>query len=748
MEAARMRLQSSHRPWLRLHFSTWVFLALPAALLALANIPGEYRLHWHTGKPMGCEHGWPCAWLVRHSEDLWALTRDVCYIDAAGLAADTFTALAILSCVVAAVEWRRRRRHSVWQFTLADWMVAVSVVGLPLADAANQRREFAEFNRELVAANESFYGDVQLDLPSWLQELLPDNDSVYRLAWWLARCRIGDVRCDLPVDANQIRLLRSFLEIDPDQARIELCSPSSADVSEAPPAFDPVALRSLTKLRHLTLERADEEVAACLDALHELRSLELDEECGALSEAAVHLKGLRQLRFLSATHDCLGDAGIAAIATLRTLEDLSISGASDADLAPLAALKRLRYLTLRDGSVTDAGLAHLAACTQLEELDLSGCRITGTGLAALKRLRRLRRLDVDRSDLTDDGLAGIRCLSALRELYLRGTAVEGPGLAHLGGLSRLRVLDLSDTDLDDKGFAFLPQHPRLEELSVNFTRVSEKGISAVYRTPRLKELSLMHTRFASFRGFDLNRLPELQLLLFDGSRAPRENMILLLAARPELEFSRGWRSCGLFPPRFPEQSAYARDRAAKDIRPVSLIVADIDMGDRELASMCGLPRLDAVCLQSTGVTDRGLAALLEFEDLTLVDLTKSPVGDAGLVYLAKLPRLTALDLSYTDVTPTGIARLAAFPALEQVTLDASQLTDEAMAGLEQIPKLKRLSINGDFGLWGKRYRAARRFDLFLEQLQAELPEVVVSAKDCDTWTFNQGKWTLADSADG
>ena len=65
MNAARTRFETSLRPWLRLHLSTWLLLLMPAAWLMLANIPGEHRHDWHNREVIGCEHGWPCTWLVR-----------------------------------------------------------------------------------------------------------------------------------------------------------------------------------------------------------------------------------------------------------------------------------------------------------------------------------------------------------------------------------------------------------------------------------------------------------------------------------------------------------------------------------------------------------------------------------------------------------------------------------------------------------------------------------------------------------
>ncbi|HEV3339742.1 MAG TPA: hypothetical protein VG125_05280 [Pirellulales bacterium] len=736
MDAARC-FETSRRSWLRLHFSTWLLLLMPGTVLMLANIPGEYRLDWHNRKAIGCEHGWPCVWLVRQRldgrlEDLWALTRDVCYVNAVGLTIDVLTAIAVLASLAAATEWRRRRRHRMCQFTLADWLVVVTIVGWLLAHVADRREKLYHVDRAVKAAGGAL-DDLEIDLPTWLHELSPDTEYVYQLAWCLGWCNVGVVDCEMPADETGMSILPPLLDLWPEHIKVTVCSqPRSRD--DGPPiAFDPSALRSLAKLRHMTLEQADEEVLDCLDSLTELRSLEFGEECDPLGEAAVvHLKGLTNLRFLSVTRNCLGDAGIAAVAKLTSLETLSLTGASDVDLAELATLKHLRYLTLRDSTVTDAGLAASATHRQLEVIEVSGSLITGDGLAPLVHLRRLRKLDLNGSTLTDGGLASIGGISSLRELHLRNTPIAGPGLAHLGALSRLWRLDLSDTDIDDNGLAFLPELPALEELSLNFTRVTEKGISAFYRVPKLKALSLVYTRVANFRDFDLHRLPELKLFEFDGSRAGREEMVKLLAARPGLEFRRG-RSCGMFPPGFAWQLAHARELAAKNIRPIILAVEGVEVGDQELASLRGLLRLDALCLRLTRVTDLGLAALLQFNELATIDLTGAPVSDAGLAYLARLPRLRAIDLSYTDVTAAGIIRLADFPALQAVSLDPSQITDEVILGLKRIPGLKHLAINGDFGLWGKKYRAARTFEAFINQLRAHLPQIDVSGKDHEFW---------------
>lgn len=729
------RIERNHarfcgRPWRRPHLSTWLFLVLPGTVVALAMIPGEPATVFDNSM---CEHGWPCTWLSRQGFDgrepaPWTLTEDVAYLDCLGLAADLCVAALIMTLIAAAVEWRRRRRRRVLQFTVGDVLAVMLVASVPLKIVAERRAALERF-RAVANGEEPTW---ETALPAWVPDWLYDSDVVCEAIFWLAAVRPDDERFDLPAVQPQLRAIRSLLDCGAQNIVVTVKNQQRSDNTTSD-RFDPCALRSLVGLQHLVLERADDDVLDCLDSLSELRSLAFDDGCGPISRrGAVRLKGLSKLRVLRASRKCLGDDGIAAVASLNALEDLSLNGATDDDLVQLSGLSRLRFLSLFETSVTDAGLARLAPLSRLQRLQLSGYRICGAGMAPLASLPRLAVLDFRGSGVTDTGLAGLEQFTSLQLLYLSDTPITGSGLSHLAGFRELRQLDLSQTDIDDYGVAFLPTLPALEKLSLNFTRVTERGLSATYRSSKLKELSLKYTRVARFRDFKLKRLPELELLEFAGSRAGREELGRMLAARPSLEFARG-RSCGLHAPGFAWQLAHAHELAAKDVRPIVIAAEGIDVGDRELASLCGLPRLNTLCLPLTRVTDHGLTALLEFYELATLDLSGAAISDAGLAHLANLPKLTALDLAYTDVTTAGLIRLADFPALQIVSLDPSQITDEVISGLKSIPGLKRLSVNGTRGLWGKKYRDARTFDALIGQLRSDLPQIDVSVKDDAFW---------------
>ncbi|MGH7140132.1 MAG: hypothetical protein ACREHD_30705, partial [Pirellulales bacterium] len=572
--------------------------------------------------------------------------------------------------------------------------------------------------------------EFQAALPSWLSEIATVDERIEDVVWWLGWFRLDEGNVELPADLQLIGRVQSLFDFGAENLRATVRAHEAPTDGDCPPALDPAALRSLHRLRHLTLERVDDEVMGCLDSLPELRSLELTDKCGPMSEqAAAHLKSLHNIRSLSAMRQCLGDAGMAAIGSLTSLESLTLSGTTDADIAQLACLTRLRYLKLDGTAATDAGLAPLTTLTQLEEVELNGFRITGTGLSAFAGKPRLHRLSLFGCGLTDDGLSGLRELASLRELCLYYTPIAGPGLAHLARLRRLRCLDLSLTEIDDRGLDHLPDLARLEVLELVSTRITEASLRTINRLSTLRELLLVCTRVATLRDIDLSRLPNLMLVDVDSSWSGRDEMFRLREARPDMEFSRA-RCCQRLDlhRQFDWLLEEARERPESD-NPIHVSVEGPDFGDREVAALCGLPRLDTLRLESTRVTDRGLTGIVEFDQLERVDLANTLVGDAVLLALSTLPRLKELDLSYSQVTPQGLRRLATFPALEAVGLDPSQFTPDVVADLKRIPALHRLFIYRDRSPWGKQYRGARDFDEFLDQLREDLPTIEVTLKE-------------------
>lgn len=733
-------MEVARRPRHRLHLSTWLVLILPAALLGLANIPGEHRVlfrQWYTDEEVLCEHGWPLVWLTRqglpgNTLSVWALADDVCDLDCLALVGDLLVATTMLVLVAAASEWRRRRRHRIWQFSIADLLLAITLLSAGMAFIVEQRNTILQVESEAAGTAWGDNRTWEIALPTWLRDLLPDAESVDTVIFQLGLLRPDEQSFDLPVHRSQLATLNTFIGLGPERVWITVPAEEESDHEHSTYRFDPVALRSLTNLRHLVLEDADDAVLECLDALPELRTLVFEDECAKIStEGAKHLRSLRKLRAIEATQLSLGDAGIAAVASLSNLEVLKLTGVSAADIRQVAGLPRLKFLTLTDTTANDADLAPLAALLRLEKLDLQGRRISGVGLAALARLPWLRAVDVRCCGLTDEGLGGLARLEGLSELSLSYTAIAGRGLPYLAGLRKLRRLDLSFTEIDDSGLANLPDFPLLEELSLIGTRITEAGICHINRLASLRELNLINTRVAHLRSLDLSGLPELRVILCGGSWVDRQEFVRLWTSRPSLdEFIRG---CGIGPEaqraNYLAELTKARQRVPVLTRPIHVSLEGAAFGDTELSALHGLAALETLRLESTRVSNAGVATLAEFRRLREIDLADTQIGDAALTTLADLPALEHLDISYTAVTSKGVARLAKFPSLQSVGLDPSQMTMGAAAMLSSADRIKRVVINCERAPWGAQYRGARDIDEFLGFLRGDLPGVEVSVKN-------------------
>lgn len=711
----------------RLHASTWLALVPFAAVIALVNVPGEY-VYSGPGPLYGeeecCDHGWPCTWLVRKGlhgapADLWDVTADVCRFDALALAANVSIALIILVPLALALEARRRRRHRIWQFTLADLLLATLAVGGFMTWYAGQRRNWTRGTEIAQSSDIAWYTEPAF--PTWLREAVGDE----RLSP-LGIMRPAELDYELPgVDPardDDMAAIRALVDCSPEQFLLTVPQ-YSPKIMRREPFLGADYLRALPRLRHLLLERADDEVFACVESLRDLRTLTIADEQAVLSPAvAARLADLRQLRHVRAPRRWLGDAGVAALGSLDRLETLSLYGANDADLAHLARLRNLRFVELRDAKVTDSGLASLARLQRLEGLSLESTRVTGNGFKTLSSLRRLITLDLAGSGITDDGLIGIGGMRSLVFLNLQFTPLTGTGLHQLAALRHLRSLRLATTELDDRGLSTLPKLPRLEFLDVSDTHITEASLGALNSLTELRELSLSSTKVASLGRLNFDRLSRLEGLGIDQAWVPDTERELMELAQPELKLGRNSNKSALA--RFANELSGGPGEAGVWI-PKELDLRGPSFGDAQLLELEAANYLTCIRLGASRVSDAGLARLAQFHDLEGIELAGTSIGDAGLSRLGALPRLKYLDIAYTKVTDGGLKRLAQFPALAAIGLDPSQINVSAVSLLKRNAKLKLLRIARLRAPWGGNYCGAADFEEFIQLLRRDLPALKI-----------------------
>ena len=122
-------------------------------------------------------------------------------------------------------------------------MVAVAWPAFVFAHVADRRAKRSRLIRYVGVAGEAFYGDLNLDLPTWLCEVMPDTNDVYKLAWWLGRCHFGDVDCDFPATEAEMAVLPPLLDVSAERVRVTICSqpPSDGDQPRLPSILPPSA---------------------------------------------------------------------------------------------------------------------------------------------------------------------------------------------------------------------------------------------------------------------------------------------------------------------------------------------------------------------------------------------------------------------------------------------------------------------------------------------------------------------------
>lgn len=433
------------RPWHRLHGSSVAVMLIAAAALLSLNVssflgvdPLERRV---------LRYGWPIACLSRSAGAASALPGELqprASIGYGALAFDLALAIALLAGITAAVERRRRRWRHVLQFSLAELLMFVLVLGGVCGWAFHDyRRQQAALDR--LAKLEQGAG-VDQSLPDWLWRLLP----------YLPGGRLK------PLDkVVSVTLLHSSSEV---AGRLD----------------------ALAELGHLKrLEFRDEGDGHELEA-RELGASPDDDELRLVS----NLRGLVKLRICG---DRISDAGLASVARMTQLKDLELScpNVGDAGLARLAGLERLERLQIWQGRISSAGLDQLARLKRLESLDLALPGAIGEPLlASLKKLPALKSLRLSGVELTDAQLAEFDELDHLEHLALFQTKVNGAAFVRLQTLPNLQSLSVAVSPITDDSLAALADFPRLKYLTLLFTRVSDAGLARLARLERLERLEI------------------------------------------------------------------------------------------------------------------------------------------------------------------------------------------------------------------------------------------------------------------
>jgi hypothetical protein len=115
-------------------------------------------------------------------------------------------------------------------------------------------------------------------------------------------------------------------------------------------------------------------------------------------------------------------------------------------------------------------------------------------------------------------------------------------------------------------------------------------------------------------------------------------------------------------------------------------------GDREVAHLRGLTRLEQLYLCDTKTTDDGLAYVSGMTRLQFLNLCRTELGDHGLGHLRRLTGLRSLLLGGTSVTDAGLVHLKGLTSLEVLDLNLTDVTDAGLKHLKGLANLKQLYL--------------------------------------------------------
>jgi hypothetical protein len=229
------------------------------------------------------------------------------------------------------------------------------------------------------------------------------------------------------------------------------------------------------------------------------------------------LRRVSTLRWLELRDSSISDAALERIAELTQLERLLIRSSAgdsaprtqitDTGLAQLKTLHRLRHLSLGDCTINGSAFKYLGALRTLDEIDLRDTDFNDASAHHLRQFPRLKYLNLWKTPITDAAIVEIAHLDRLEELYFWDAQLTDRAAAELAKLTRLKVLDLSGTRIGDAGIEKLLPLRQLQELRLDNTLIADAKID---NFRNLQDLDIGWTRASDGLLERASRLPLLR----------------------------------------------------------------------------------------------------------------------------------------------------------------------------------------------------------------------------------------------
>jgi beta-lactamase regulating signal transducer with metallopeptidase domain/Leucine-rich repeat (LRR) protein len=459
---------------------------------------------------------------------------------------------------------------------------------------------------------------------------------------------------------------------------------------------------------------------ATLDDQNEIVSITAGEAVD--DELLARLKTLPKLRELSIeTTKRLTPAGLDAFESMASLEKLSFYSMryegqwlGDAIIERIVGLKMLRELSLVECGVTDEGVRRLEAMPQLSLLSLGNeGRLTDAALASIGKLKNLKSLSLSsyagseqlgRMKFSADGVRRLIGLQQLEELHLVGHAVPAEALefarlkslslghdevddacaARIATLQDLRSLVLVYTKITDDGLKNIAELPALARLQLDSRIITDAGIGHLKRLSAMQHISLRATHLTDASLRHLAGMNSLQRIDLNGSGEPGVNAGKCFSMRGIHEL-----------------------RALSKLR--TLWLTNVAAGGG-YESLKDLQQLRELTLMMTDIRPEEFTALEEALPGTRIGHTGSPVrprmkrapkpsADKKPAKAQAPAALPDIRLTGDEVTSEAIGKLAD-RAWGTVTLADARLDGAVIEGLRHVPSIRRLRLSGD-GLSGQ-----------------------------------------------
>ena len=257
-------------------------------------------------------------------------------------------------------------------------------------------------------------------------------------------------------------------------------------------------------------------------------------------DAAMHLRRLSRVEWLSLEDTTFGDDQLAEIAGLTSLRRLYLgdSRVTGAGLVHLSGLRELEYLSLKNLRVGDTDIRCLEGLPKLSQLGLDETKLTNAGLVEVAKLRGLQTLWINSAQVTDAGLAPLADLSQLRSLYIADTKLTGEGLSALVGRADLVFLSCTNATVNDAGLEQIAKFTNLQTLLLDGSQVTDEGLRHLAALKRLQSLWLQDTKISDAGLKHLYGLTDLATLRLNRSKVTAAGIAELNEALPNAETRR------------------------------------------------------------------------------------------------------------------------------------------------------------------------------------------------------------------